>query len=563
MNCRRSIPISLRNVVLSLFATWLMLSGTTGINAAPNQRGSVANQPSRTFVVAVGIDRYRDKFWPTLRFASHDARNFAAAMGGGSTPSTKTVVLENEGATQIAIRTVFDRLREKLNAADRLIVYFSGHGTLAAGGQDGELAQVLVTNDTRSEKILKTGISHDDLRRMLDRIPAQRKLLILATCHSGVGKSKLSPITQRILSSNKGRSQLKNLREEATSEGFLIFAAAARGETAREDASLKSDIYTYFFLQALRVGDRDANGQVTALEAHDYARQKTWAMTRGKQRPTIEGKAIGAFDFPLTGQRQQGGLPVLTAYENGLQGYAVQVSGGEKGLLPSGFPMKEGMNIIEVYPPDGDDPVAVYAIRATQGEKISLDDVVKPAPWTIGFDTSRSWVQDPAAKKITPKNGIVTMSLHLTWSSPSVDWPLFFGISGSRTVDFAESGGAPGINTESHVSGLSLSGGYRFVSLDGRFAKASLSLGQANLGVDFKDRRIGSTTSMQQRSSLLGLDLAGGDRIRIDGDINWLFGLRYEQTNFGFGEIGSVRMNHFGIYTGIETRLGARARRLK
>ncbi|MEY4631998.1 MAG: hypothetical protein RIQ81_2118 [Pseudomonadota bacterium] len=531
---------------------------------APGPQTEAKAKSARTIIVSVGVDRYRDGFWPTLKFAALDARNFAASIARGSDIPAETLVLENQSASAKAVRDIFERLRERVNPSDRLIVYFSGHGTLAPGGQGGDLAQVLVMHDTSSDKSLSTGISHNELRRMLDRIPARRKLLILATCHSGVGKSRLSPVAQELMAGNKGRVAASAFdMDEASSEGFLIFAAAARGETAREEVSLKGDIYTHFFLESLKAGDRDANGQVTALEAHDYARQKTWAMTRGAQRPTLEGKAVGKFDFPLSGQRQQGGLPVLTAYENSLQGYAVQVRGGEKGTIPSGFVMKEGTNIVEVYPPEGEKPVAIFSVRAREGETVALDEVVKPAPWAASLDLSRAWVQDSGARKIVPASGMNITTLRGTWSGLQTAWPVYFGIGGFQSAMVSKMGEAAGIRTESSLKGMKVEGGLRLVRLDGRFVTGSLSIGSADLSVALKDRRSGSAASLKGNSLLTGLDASAGQKLRADEDINLLAGLRYERTSFSYGEFGDVRMDNAALYVGIEARFGARARRLK
>lgn len=550
-------------LVITMTTLLVTLAGAAATLAAPESL-AVGPRTPRTIVISVGVDRYRDEFWPTLKFAALDARSVAVAVENGSEIPSEKFILENQAATAAAVREMFQRLREIVDRDDRLVIYFSGHGTLAPGGQGGDLEQVLVMHDTMSGKALSTGISHNELRRMIDRIPARRKLLVLATCHSGVGKSRLSPVAQELVAGNKGRVAPSAFdREEASSEGFLIFAAAARGETAREDVSLRGDIYTHFLLEALQAGDRDANGQVSALEAHDYARKKTWAMTRGTQRPTVEGKAIGKFDFPLAGRRQQQGLPVLTAYEDSLQGYAVQVGGGEKGIIPSGFAMKEGTNIVEVYPPEGDDPVAVFSVRAREGEAISLEEVVRPSPWGVNLDLARARVLQDDALKIVPAAGMDVATWRATWSGLRADWPVYLGVGGFRSSGFSRTGEAPGIKTEATLSGAKFEGGFRMVSLTGRFVTGGFSAGTARLDLAFKDRRSGSTFNTQGNSGLVGIDVSAGQRINAPEEINVFAGMRHERARFSFGEIGNVPMDHVAFYLGIEARFGARARRLK
>ncbi len=62
----------------------------------------------------------------------------------------------------------------------------------------------------------------------------------------------------------------------------MVFAACDWGETAREDEGLKNDIYTHFLIEGLNgSADRNIDGAVTATEAHDYARRRTYALHRG------------------------------------------------------------------------------------------------------------------------------------------------------------------------------------------------------------------------------------------------------------------------------------------
>lgn len=556
----RKFPVHVATLIC-WFAGILVVK-SVDLGAAPPRIQASEKNP-RTIIIAIGIDRYTNPYWPSLKFAVQDAQRFSSVIGKGSELPVETVLLRDRRATTESIRATFQALRAQVNPHDRLVVYFSGHGTLAPGGEGGGLAQVLVTHDTDQSKPLATGLSHGELRRMLDRIPVRRKLLILATCHSGVGKSRLSPVVQELIAGNKGRVGKSPLMDEdATSEGFLVFAASARGETAREDSSLRSDIYTHFFLEATSAGDRDGDGQVTALEAHDYARQKTWAMTKGAQRPTLEGKSIGRFDFPLTGKKRGDGKPVLTAWESDLQGYGVRIRGGEKGVVPSGFVMKEGTNIVEVYPPEGDKPLAVFSVRASEGEAVNLDDVVRPAPFAASLDLSRAWLRDPRAGRVAEASGINIVSARGTWHPTKFGLPLLLGISGSQS-EFSRSGAIQGLETSADFQAIKLEAGTRVSDLRGRFASMVLLLGRGQMDLTIKDERSGGASRFASNANLIGLDAAGGVQIDRQRDLFGIGGLRYEQLTFAFENLGKVRMDYVAMYVGMEVRIGARARRLQ
>ena len=117
--------------------------------------------------------------------------------------------------------------------------------------RSGDLEKVIVLNNTKYRSLSKTGLSHRRLLKEVDKISSAKKLMIFATCHSGIGKSKLPPEVQELLATSKGTVQ----PIDDVSEGFIILSASTKGETAREDDRLRADIYTHFFLQGLQVND--------------------------------------------------------------------------------------------------------------------------------------------------------------------------------------------------------------------------------------------------------------------------------------------------------------------
>src|SRR5262249_46459206 len=151
---------------------------------------------------------------------------------------------------------------------DVVVVYVSTHGTLARDAH-GSLERYLVTSDTHLDDVRSTGLLLSDVEAALDALPSRKKVLILATCHSGAGKSLLPPEVLRELEGTKGPFFAARLEE--VSRASIVLAACDWGETAREDEGLENDIYTHFFVEALlKPADRNGDGAVTATEAHDY-----------------------------------------------------------------------------------------------------------------------------------------------------------------------------------------------------------------------------------------------------------------------------------------------------
>ena len=219
--------------------------------------------------------------------------------------------------------------------------------------------------------------------------------MVFATCHSGIGKSKLPPPIEKLVSENKG----KIVSFDEVSEGSLILAAATK-ENPPGKIVASEDIYTHFLLEALETYDRNQDGMISALEAHDYAKDKTWTYTRGKQRPTAEVRFIGDADIPLNGKRKRQGLPILEAYDESLADFSIQVGGNRKGTLPSAFPLENGRNQIRIYDPLGD-LVAQYEVKLKPGEVIDIQTLLQPPPFGLSIDRSTLNWHNSNFKKLT------------------------------------------------------------------------------------------------------------------------------------------------------------------
>jgi uncharacterized caspase-like protein len=101
----------------------------------------------KLFVLAVGIDDFRDPFWPTLKWARADAAAVAKAFGKGTDREVVTTALTNEQATLAGVRKALQALQRAAGPQDAVAIYVSTHGTLDET-DDGELERVVVLSDT-------------------------------------------------------------------------------------------------------------------------------------------------------------------------------------------------------------------------------------------------------------------------------------------------------------------------------------------------------------------------------------------------------------------------------
>jgi hypothetical protein len=322
----------------------LLLCGCASAGGRDKGARWVAVEPSpaaagKRVALVIGIDTFEDTRFTPLKFAQRDAELFAAALEGFS----KTVRLTQEETRRPTVLAALDGLlREATSPQDTVVVYVSSHGSLAQRPGAG-LERVIVTRDARMDVLLETGIPIDDLVQALERAPAKRRLLVLALCHSGKGKSQLSDALSRALSLQKNVALL-----EARSEATIVLTACAFGETARESDELGQDVYTHFLIEGLKQGDLDGDGAVTASEAHDYARARTYAFTQGAQRPTAESEVLGIDPIVLTGARKTAGKPVVYSYARSSEGLSVKGDGRVKGTLPGAVALDEGSQRVEL-----------------------------------------------------------------------------------------------------------------------------------------------------------------------------------------------------------------------
>jgi hypothetical protein len=129
--------------------------------------------------VVIGIDEYRHDI-PALRTAVNDARRVAEVL---ETNFGYTVRLLTEDVTLERLRPLFGEvLQRDVEADDRLLVYFAGHG-IALDGDEGP-AGYLVPQDARRED-RGTFLPMTELSAYLERLPCRHLLLVLDCCFAG------------------------------------------------------------------------------------------------------------------------------------------------------------------------------------------------------------------------------------------------------------------------------------------------------------------------------------------------------------------------------------------
>ena len=508
-----------------------------------------AANTAKYYVIGIGINEYVDDFWPTLKWPVSDATKVIDHFGTDTQYEVEKILLTNQSATLNKVVAALKNVAAKADSADTVIVYVSGHGSLAQTA-DGDLQQVIVLHDTKKDNLLTTGLPHKLLYAWLDRIQARKKLVVLATCNSGEGKSRLPLNVALLIKSNKG--DLLPLSE--VSEGVVVLAAAAKGEAARENDSLQGDIYTHYLLEALSIYDRNKDGTVSALEAHDYARDRTWTFTQGQQRPTANAKLIGDADIPLHGRKSNKGLPVLEAYDESLAGFYLQINNRDKGQLPFAFPLEAGKSDISLYTPGGTKPFARYRVTASPGQYLDLDKVMNHRP--LGFSgqiRQYTWF-DNAWEKLSGSSEQASFALSGGYflQNFSVGLSLEYPIEQSNTIQYP-------VESTVKVTSAMIVGGYRhefkYVTVG-----AKLEVGSEKMEIDLRDKSTNESLSYDDDSFAYGGSLLLSHTIGADLTITLEAGKRW--AYWDFGKIGDVDGSRSWFGVGMQYRFGSVARSL-
>jgi len=424
----------------------------------PRQAVDAAYRPRR-LALLVGIDHFADPEWKPLRYPGKDAEDLAAVLRDPARGAFDEVVVLKGGATRADLRAALARLQDRVrDERDTAVLYLSTHGTLARDGR-GALRRYLVSSETRVAEVAETAWPLDEIKEGFDRLRSRRKVLVLAACHSGGGKSLLPAEVQRELEGVKGSFFLRPLEE--VSRASLVLAASDWGETAREDAGLGNDIYTHFLVEALREGyDRNGDGAVTASEAHDYARRRTYEFTGGRQRPTAESSEVGADPVVLVGRVERRGRPEVYGYAPRLDGFTLRVDGRPLAELPGGAAVEPGARRVQLA--KGRAPALLdQRLVLAPGERLDVEALLDRAAgrWEAGPRLGAMGFLDRGGRaQLLPVVPAAGLTLQLRdWPAPRLALRLdLLGATGRATLVDARAGARAGYHYDAFTAGIAL-----------------------------------------------------------------------------------------------------------
>lgn len=243
----------------------------------------------KMWVAAVGISQYANPDVPDLAFAREDAAAVLAYYRELGVPEHQLIELLDDRATLANIKSVLgiELAKKASNPDDTVIIYFAGHGKkdADAGSVDADgFSKYLLPYDANPAELFSSALSMEDLDRILQRLRADRVVLILDSCFSGAagGRTLLEPnITERAPMDDEFLARLA-----AAGKGRVILTASSSEEVAKEDARLRHGIFTYWLLQGLHgKADADADEQIDVDELYNFVSETVRKATNGAQKP--------------------------------------------------------------------------------------------------------------------------------------------------------------------------------------------------------------------------------------------------------------------------------------
>ena len=309
------------------------------------------------------VGRLRD-----LRFAQRDADSIYRILisnRGGAFKVENVRLLLGSDATQSNLRDSLQNwLPQKSEGAERVLIYFSGHG-LVSGGQT-----YLLPWDGDPRNLRRSGYSTQELGEIFrDDIHAKHKVLITDACHSGRANEALAE--------NNAKSSVQINRDLQNVAGTHFSLAASRGdEESRESEEIGGGhgVFTYYLKQALEgQADRNKDGFVSAGEVALYVRKLVSEWTVDAQHPTWNQTTFDP-DLPLAylpdrwAERGDIGTWLVKSNRDGVHLF---IDDSERGQLNRGetrsFDLVAGWHSVTGrhpgYQPDGPRPVLVYPNR--------------------------------------------------------------------------------------------------------------------------------------------------------------------------------------------------------
>jgi hypothetical protein len=251
----------------------------------------------KRWAVLVGIDRYTDEEWATLKYCAADVVALEQALEGlGFEP----VVCLHDGQTNGRLLPTKENvegalldLKGRVGPNDLVFVHFACHGMLCVD-EKGERKPFLAMMHSVQRFLARQGWSVGQVEQWMRESGAKRLFLSLDACHTGVDMGR----------GVDDDAEFLYYAYDVLPEGLAVLSASTAQQQAKEMKDLGHGVYTYYLLEALS-GKAVSGGRsfITVGDVERYVRVKMeWFQKKNLlaiQEPTKWSVGRGAEDIKV------------------------------------------------------------------------------------------------------------------------------------------------------------------------------------------------------------------------------------------------------------------------
>ena len=203
----------------------------------------------------------------------------------GFSDSDVRIILDRQATKQGMLDALGDWLPRATRRGDRVVIYYSGHGSQvddeSGDERDGKDETFVPTDYGRNGERSEDMLLDDELATALNRLAGRQVLLIADSCHSGTVTKSLhvGALNARARYLPFGTTTKGIIRdEEPISEDInvqLTLSAALPDQLAWESGG--TGVFTKLFIEALTDmrADRNGTGRLTTAELINYVKPRT------------------------------------------------------------------------------------------------------------------------------------------------------------------------------------------------------------------------------------------------------------------------------------------------
>ena len=265
-------------------------SAMRGVDPIEEPAAGSVPPSGHSYGLTIGIDAYPVARWRRLTYARKDAEGMARYLRGQGFEEVTTLLDEQATKTAI-IHKMQNDLAPRLEANDRVLVFFAGHGHTER--LDERDWGYLVPYDGGDNSA--TYISMEELQTLSEKMGrARHQLFILDACYGGLLAMRsggIDPATPNYI------------REINRRPARQILTAGGRDQQVLDAGPDGHSVFTGYLLECLESGLADANGDgfITFAELVSYVVPRASNRYQTPAASTLPGHGLGEFVFRVTG----------------------------------------------------------------------------------------------------------------------------------------------------------------------------------------------------------------------------------------------------------------------